>query len=210
MHGRVSHWGAAPAESLFRHLGKQHADIRWSDDSIFKKPFASDIAKNLRKIYQHLQISDDTRERQPLASEWFLDNYHVLIDAAAVCRESLVSDLYGHLPDVDDASHDGTPRVFLLACELIVASKLQIDEQMLRSSLLAFQEHAPLTVAEIWALPIMLRLILLSAGVSSMAKLLPAQFSPSVDWRKVWKRTRPAFTRKWISERGTGTARYRD
>jgi len=179
MHGRVSHSGITRPETLFRRLGKQHAGIWWSDDSIFKKPFASDITKNLRRIYRHLQTSDDTRERQPLASEWFLDNYHVLIDAAAVSRESLVADLYERLPDLDDASHDGTPRVFLLACELIVANDLQIDAQVLRSSLLAYQEYAPLSVAEIWALPIMLRLILLSAGASSMARILPAPFSLS-------------------------------
>ena len=181
MHGRVSHSGSARPESLFHRLGKQHAGIRWNDDSIFKKPLASNITKRLRKIYRQLQTSGDTRERHPLASEWFLDNYHVLIEAAAVSRESLVSDLYEQLPDVDDASHDGTPRVFLLACELIVACELRIDEQVLRSSLSAYQEHAPLTVAEIWALPIMLRLILLSAGASSMAKLLPAQFSSDDD-----------------------------
>ncbi|MCK5363092.1 MAG: hypothetical protein KAR22_09000, partial [Gammaproteobacteria bacterium] len=148
MHGRVSHSGTARPESRFRRLGKQHADIRWGDDSIFEKPLAWDITKRLRKIYRQLQASGDTRERHPLASEWFLDNYHVLIEAAAVSSESLVSDLYEHLPDVDDASRDGTPRVFFLACELIVASELRIDEQMLRSSLSAYQEHAPLTVAE--------------------------------------------------------------
>ncbi len=181
MHGRVSHSGTVRPESLFHRLGKQHAVIRWSDDSIFEKPLASNITKRLRKIYRHLQSSADTRERHPLASEWFLDNYHVLIEAAAVSRESLVSDLYQQLPDVDGASHDGTPRVFLLACELIGANELRIDEQVLRSSLSVYQEHAPLTVAEIWALPIMLRLILLSAGASSMAKLLPAQISPNGD-----------------------------
>ena len=181
MHGRVNHSRTVRPESLFRRLGKQHADIRRSDDSIFRSPLASDITKRLRRIYRHLLTSDTIRELQPLASEWFLDNYHVLVDAAAVSHEGLVPDFYERLPDVVDAPRDGTPRVFLLARELLVASELRIDEQMLRSSLSTYQQYAPLTVAEIWALPIMLRLVLLSAGVSSMGKLLPAELSSDDD-----------------------------
>lgn len=181
MPGQASHSVSTRPESLFRRLGKQHAGISFSGDSIFKRPLTSDLTKRLRTIYRRLQTSDDTRERHPMASEWFLDNYHVLIEAAAVSRESLVSDLYEHLPDVGDGSQDATPRVFRLACELIVASELRIDEQWLRDSLSEYQEHAPLTVAEIWALPIMLRLILLNAGASSMARLLPAQSHSSDD-----------------------------
>jgi cyclic beta-1,2-glucan synthetase len=181
MHGRVNHSRTARPESLFRRLGKQHADIRRSDDSIFRSPLASDITKRLRRIYRHLLTSEAIRELQPLASEWFLDNYHVLVDAAAVSHEGLVPDFYERLPDVVNAPRDGTPRVFLLARELLVASELRIDEQMLRSSLSTYQQYAPLTVAEIWALPIMLRLVLLSAGVSSMGKLLPAELSSDYD-----------------------------
>ena len=128
MHGRVNHSRTARPESLFRRLGKQHADIRRSDDSIFRSPLASDITKRLRRIYRHLLTSETIRELQPLASEWFLDNYHVLLDAAAVSHEGLVPDFYERLPDVADAPRDGTPRVFLLARELLVASELRIDE----------------------------------------------------------------------------------
>jgi len=181
MPGRVSHLGTTRPATVFRRLGKRHAGISWGSDSIFKKPLASDITKRLRNVYRHLQAGGDTDDRHSLANEWFLDNYHVLTAAAAVSRECLVADLYEHLPDVGDASHDGMPRVFLFACELIAASELRIDEQVLRRALSAYQEHAPLTVAEIWALPIMLRLILLSTCLSSMARLLPEQFSPNDD-----------------------------
>ena len=84
MQGRVSHLKAAPAETRFQQLGKQHAGICRSVDSIFKRPLAADISRRLRLAYIELQGSDAVRQRQSLASEWFLDNYHVLVDAAPV------------------------------------------------------------------------------------------------------------------------------
>jgi cyclic beta-1,2-glucan synthetase len=179
--GRARDSETARPESLFRRLGKQHAHTWISGISIFDKPLASETLKRLRQIHRLLQNSDHAREQHPAASEWFLDNYYLVMNATAICRESLVSDFYKRLPDIADASEDGTPRIFLLACELLAAGELQLDEQVLRRLLRAYQTHAPLTVAEIWALPIMLRLILLGTVVSSMAGLLEDQLSATGD-----------------------------
>ena len=168
MHGRNSH-----SESMFQQLGKLHAGISWGNDSVFKKPLAADIAKRLQKTYRKLHSKRYEDKHISMASELFMDNSHVLTDAASVCQNFLVADLYQHLPHATNANQEDVPRVFLLACELIKASKLQFDDQALQDTLSAYQEHAPLLVAEIWALPIMLRLILLSECLSSMTNLLP-------------------------------------
>lgn len=181
MHGRREHSDSAFPVPMFEQLGSQHARTSWGYASIFKKPLASNLTKRLHRIYRHLQISGDVDDDSSMAKEWFLDNFHVLTEAAAVCREYLVADLYEHLPNVDDEPYDGTPRVFLLACELIRASELHIDEQALVSALSEYQLHAPLVDAEIWALPNMLRLILISACLTAMARLLPIQLYPKLD-----------------------------
>jgi len=178
MSGAFSHSLAADPRPGFQQLGEQQAGIRWNKASIFSRPLASRITKRLHKIYQGLQVNADIHARHTLACEWFLDNYHVLINAASDSSESLVSGFYERLPQLDDGAHPGTPRVFLLACELTVAGDLNIDEQSLRSCLSAYQQQAPLTVAEIWALPIMLRLILLNTGLNSMLRLLPETSAP--------------------------------
>lgn len=157
---------------MFQKLGKSHASISWGNDSIFKKPLAADVAKHLRKTYRQLRSKRYEDDRLSITSELFMDNYHVLTDAATACQEFLVADLLEHLPYAVHANNDRVPRVFLLACELINASKLLFDDHVLREALSDYQEHAPLIVAEIWALPIMLRLILLSECLSSMASLL--------------------------------------
>ncbi|MCJ7815533.1 MAG: hypothetical protein MUP31_05725, partial [Xanthomonadales bacterium] len=157
---------------MFHQLGKMHAGISWGHDSILKKPLATDLLKRLRKIYRQLQSNRYDGNRPALAIELFLDNYHVLSDAAKVCQDFLVEGLYERLPQTVGDKYAGLPRVVLLACELINASKLQLDQQMLRGALSEYQEHAPLSVAEIWALPIILRLIILSDCLDSLVKLL--------------------------------------
>ena len=167
MHGRTSH-----SDSMFHRLGKLHTGIVWTNDSILKKTLSADLTNRLRKVYRYLHSSPYIDNRPAQGCVWFLDNYHVLIDAATVCQDSLTTDLNKHLPNIGDTSLDGTPRVFILAYELINASELQIDEQVLRAALSDYQEHAPLTVTEIWALPTMLRLFLLSVCLSSLVRLL--------------------------------------
>ena len=166
---------------MFHRLGKLHTGIVWNNDSILKNTLAADLTKRLRKIYRYLHSSPYIDARPAQGCVWFLDNYHVLIDAATICQEGLNSDLNKHLPNIGDTSLSGTPRVFILAYELINASELQIDKQVLRAALSDYQAHAPLTVAEIWALPIMLRLFLLSVCLSSMARLLPGNSSKNGD-----------------------------
>ena len=157
MHGRNSQ-----LEPLFQQLGKLHASLSWGNDSIFKKPLTADIAKRLRKTCRQLQSKRYEDDRISMVSELFMDNYHVLTDAATVCQDFLVPDLYRRLPEAAEAKQAGVPRILLLARELIKTSKLQFDGQVLQNLLSGYQEDAPLLIAEIWALPIMLRLVLLN------------------------------------------------
>ncbi len=172
---------------MFHHLGKLHADISWSTDSILKKPLTADMKKRLRKVFRYLQTIPEIDESHSLQVEWFLDNYHVLLDAMAISHECLVADLYERLPCTSDAALKGIPRILLLACEVINANELRIDEQILRNALSAYQKYASLTVAEIWALPIMLRLVLLSLSLSSMEKFLPEK-PPEPEFLKACKK----------------------
>ncbi|MGB5488989.1 MAG: glucoamylase family protein [Lysobacterales bacterium] len=150
-----------------------NSDISWGDDTILKKLLLVEISKRLQKIYDQLQPAPHDEERLALARELFLDNFNVLTHAAVVCQEFLVEALYRRLPVAAGSSHDGLPRIALLACALINTSELQLDEKVMRGALSDYQEYAALTVAEIWALPIMLRRLLLSECISAMAKLLP-------------------------------------
>ena len=157
---------------MFHQLGKLHTGISWRNDTILKKLLLVEINKRLQKIYHQLQTTPHDEERLSLARELFLDNFMYSHMLRLSARNSWLKISIGACPTAS-SSHDGIPRIALLACALINTSELQLDEQVMRGALSDYQEYAALTVAEIWALPIMLRRLLLSECISAMAKLLP-------------------------------------
>ena len=68
---------------------------------------------------------------------------------------------YRQLPVVGDPPHAGLPRIYLLASELIAASEVHVEPEVVRRFLIAYQATVPLTIGELWALPAMLRLAIL-------------------------------------------------
>ena len=72
------------------------------------------------------------------------------------CRGSY----YLELPKLADGPLAGYPRVYAFARELITHTAGRLDLQTLVDFATAYQRVAPLTIGEIWAIPIMLRLAL--------------------------------------------------
>ena len=92
------------------------------------------------------------------AAEWFLDNDYQVQRAMLQVREDLPLAFYRRLPSVTSAVEEGLPRAFSLAHGLLNASHLQLSLPRAVQFLRAYQEDAPLTIAELWAFPTMLRL----------------------------------------------------
>ncbi|MHB1561338.1 MAG: glucoamylase family protein, partial [Isosphaeraceae bacterium] len=65
------------------------------------------------------------------------------------------------LPKLAAAPLAGYPRVFALALTLVAHSDSELDETRIVRFVRAFQQASPLTIGELWALPTMLRLVLL-------------------------------------------------
>ena len=74
--------------------------------------------------------------------------------SARICRASTTCEL----PKLADGPFAGYPRVYAFARELITHTAGRLDLQTLVDFAAAYQRVAPLTIGEIWAIPIMLRL----------------------------------------------------
>lgn len=95
------------------------------------------------------------------ASEWILDNYHLVTAEIRDVRRHLPRGYYRELPKLATRELAGTARVYALALELIRHSDSRLDRPMLVRFVSAFQAVAPLTIGELWAWPSMLRLALI-------------------------------------------------
>ena len=94
------------------------------------------------------------------AAEWLLDNFHIITEALREVRTDLPPGYYDRLPKLAAGPLAGLPRVYWLALELIAHTDSALEEPTLAEFIRAYQAVTPLTIGELWAVPIMLRLVL--------------------------------------------------
>ena len=75
-------------------------------------------------------------------------------------RGSAARSFYLELPKLSSQPFAGFPRVYELAHELVVHTDSSLDEELIAGFISSYQQVTPLTSGEIWAVPIMLRLVL--------------------------------------------------
>lgn len=108
------------------------------------------------------------------AAEWLLDNDYHVERAVQQIRQDLPAVLYRRLPGLEKPEEEErAPRIFAVAYELLYASHFQLSLASAVRFIRGYQEGAPLTVAELWALPAMLRLACLEVLVCGWARLFP-------------------------------------
>jgi len=95
------------------------------------------------------------------AGEWLLDNYYLVAEQMRLARRHLPVGYSRELPNLERGASAGLPRVYDLASEAIAHSDGRIDAVMLSRFVAAYQTVTPLTLGELWAIPIMLRLALI-------------------------------------------------
>jgi cyclic beta-1,2-glucan synthetase len=119
------------------------------------------IARDLQCA--HDQISAVALKNQTVSggAEWLLDNYYIVLDNIREVRHDLPRGYYHELPKLAHGPYAGLPRVYALALELIAHTDCVLDETTTTRFVSAYQTVTPLTIGELWAVPIMLRLGLL-------------------------------------------------
>lgn len=96
----------------------------------------------------------------PLAAQWLLDNYHLVEEQLVQIKLDLPPGYYRQLPKVALGPFVGYPRVFELAWAYIAHTDSLISGPALNRFVLAYQSVQPLEIAELWALAITLRIVL--------------------------------------------------
>ena len=94
------------------------------------------------------------------AAEWFLDNFHVVDETLRSIREDLPDGFYRQLPKLADGPLQGYPRVLGLTWAFVAHTDSHFEPEALRRLIRAFQRAQPLTIGELWAVPIALRMVL--------------------------------------------------
>lgn len=95
------------------------------------------------------------------AAEWLLDNYHLVEEQIREIKEGLPPGYYRQLPKLNEGPFAGYPRILGLAWAFVAHSDSLFDRERLRRFLIAYQRVQPLTIGELWAVAITLRIVLI-------------------------------------------------
>lgn len=92
------------------------------------------------------------------ASEWLLDNFYLIEEQVVIARKHLPKGYSEALPYLAEGMSAGMPRVYDIVLEIIAHSDGRVDVNSLTRFVANYQSETNLTLGELWAIPIMLRL----------------------------------------------------
>ncbi len=121
----------------------------------------SDNEKVLLEVRNLLVDSVKENKRITPAGEWVLDNFYLIEEHIVIGKKHLPKGYSQSLPRLANGPSAGLPRVYDIALDIISHSDGRIDFRSLAGFVEAYQTVTKLTIGELWAVPIMLRLALI-------------------------------------------------
>ena len=142
-------------------LARQHkqATVNKGSSKIFSR--FRENQELVQQAYEFFYEKALTSEKIPPGAEWILDNYYIISEQIREVKHLLPRSYYRSLPKLKTKEWYGLPRAYQLACVYIAHTDSLINDDSLTSFISAYQQITPLTIGELWVLPIMLRLALI-------------------------------------------------
>jgi len=114
--------------------------------------------KRVFDAYEILGRSAKHRREPSPAEEWLLDNASVVEDQIREIADDLPFGYLLELPRIGRGAMQGHPRVYGLCLDYLRHTDGRVDVETLAGFVRAYQSVVRLTIGELWAVPIMLRL----------------------------------------------------
>ena len=115
----------------------------------------------INDVRDHLMEIVRVEQSLLLSAEWLLDNAYIIQGNIEDFRRNLPRSYYEQLPVIATGPQAGLPRVYVLASALVGAVDAHLERDNIHNFLQAYQGITPLTIGELWAFPLMLRLRLI-------------------------------------------------
>jgi cyclic beta-1,2-glucan synthetase len=147
---------------------EQHAESLAANQPISTTPasgrsLVDRLAHNERTLldaYRRLAKAADQGRPITPAADWLLDNYHLVEQQVREVRTDLPPGYYRQLPKLSSGPLAGYPRVFGVAWAFVAHTDSRFDPEALTRFVRAYQNVQPLSIGELWAVAITLRIVL--------------------------------------------------
>ena len=141
-------------------LGKHHS-IPTSGGSDLLLPRLAENRSLLVHVCGLLMQAVNTDRPITPAGEWLLDNFYLIEEQIRLAQSHLPKSYSWELPRLSSGASAGFPRVYDIALEAIAHGDGRFAVENLTRFVAAYQRTATLSIGELWAIPIMLRLALI-------------------------------------------------
>ncbi|SJM89305.1 GH36-type glycosyl hydrolase domain-containing protein [Crenothrix polyspora] len=136
------------------------------------------VQENSRVLLAAYQAVSKTAHEQHAitpAAEWLLDNFHVIEEQVSNILGDLPEHYYLELPKLAEGVLAGYPRVYGIAWALVAHTDSRFSPDLLTHFVRAYQSVEPLTLGELWAIPITLRVLLIENLRRFAVRIMRAQ-----------------------------------
>jgi cyclic beta-1,2-glucan synthetase len=130
----------------------------------------------LTQIYRAIVTASRDRQSIPPAADWLLDNFHIVDEQIREIKDDLPPGYYRKLPKLAEGPLQGFPRVAGIAWAVVAHTDSAFDIERLTRFVAAYQRVQPLTIGELWAVAITLRIILVE-NLRRLAEMIGTRLS---------------------------------
>ncbi|MDR8393270.1 glycosyltransferase 36 [Aliifodinibius sp. S!AR15-10] len=155
------HYNQQLLEDEIQRLGREQAVTLKAKPLQAIEPLLSSSKKTLTTTYRALARAARKNRELSVAGEWLIDNFYIIQEQIVQLKEDLPISYYRKLPRLESGPFTGYSRIYEVVHKLAVLSDNIIDRENTKTVVKAFQHIEPLRIGELWAVPIMIRLMLI-------------------------------------------------
>jgi cyclic beta-1,2-glucan synthetase len=157
-----------------------------------------DNAKLVQEAYRTLVADSRAGKASSPAAEWLVENYYIVDEHVRAIRRDLPAGYYKQLPKLSRGQLRGHPRVYGLVSAMIAHTDSRFELDTLLRFTRAYQQVQPLTIGELWAIAITMRVVL----IENLRRL-----AAGIVYRRVLRDEADALADALLDERPEGAAK---
>ncbi len=119
--------------------------------------------ENARSLLEYYRATARALQREQIitpAEQWLVENFYIVEDQLREIRDDLPIGYYRRLPKLASGHLAGYPRVYGIAWAFVAHTDSRLDPHVFRRFINAYQRVQPLSMGELWAVAITLRIVL--------------------------------------------------
>lgn len=154
---------------LAKDLGSSHKLVTALTNKLGRN-IVEKLQDDYKKIFSNYKVLERNYKREPLspAEKWLVENKSLILENAENVKKTLSSHLVSRLPTLK--SNPSQIRIFTALINLVSASDFRLNYNRVWRFIEDYQSETKLTVAELWAVPLIFKALLINGLCVSFPK----------------------------------------